>query len=66
MGKEKRNLRENIVDYPFDEGLGLGVAVTVTVGIGVGFGFAGTSASRGSDDGAETTTETTPRVEKFE
>ena len=42
------------------------MAVTVTVGIGVGFGFAGTSASRGSDDGAETTTETTPRVEKFE
>jgi hypothetical protein len=37
----------------------------VTVGIGVGRGFGGTSASRGSAEEPDTTTATTPRVEKF-
>ncbi len=39
--------------------------MTVTVGIGVGRGLAGTNESRGSVDGEEITTATTPRAEKF-
>jgi hypothetical protein len=65
IGNESKNLREIISTYPLEDGEGVGVTVTVTVGIGVGCGLGGTRESRGSAEGDEITTATTPRVEKF-